>query len=802
MKGVIMAGGKGTRLRPLTCQLPKPMVPLVQKPVMEYSIDLLKKHGITEIAVTVQYLPDAIRDYFGDGSDFGVKLHYFEEDTPLGTAGSVKQAEDFLDEPFIVVSGDALTDFDLSEGIKFHQQKNSLVTIFMKKVECPLEFGVIMTNEEEEIIRFLEKPSWSEVFSDTVNTGIYIMNPEVFSFINKDVATDFSKDVFPKLLEKQGCLYGFSAMGYWSDIGNLTQYRQAQLDILNREVKADIGGTEISPGVWVGEHVVIEDGVIVEGPVSIGNHSIIRQGARIGPHTVVGGDSTISNRASLKRSVLWNSAYVGDDSELRGATVCHDVTFGMKSMVYEDAVIGHHCTIGEEASIQPSIKLWPHKVIKGETIIHQSVVWNEPTGGQPHLKGHRAIGVANIEMTPEQATKLGAGFGSLLKPKDTVFLAGDNHPFSRLLKISVAQSLQATGIHVVDLGETMLPVLRYALEKEAVNGGIYVRMSKRKQNKQAIIEFYDEAGLPISSSTHRELDQSIAFSSFRRVAFDYVGSYSLLTTYEQSYFNELLKTVNVEQISKRSWNVLLHTEKAQEQAVVTSILQKLGCHVTVAPPFGVEKFRQQVKKSDADIGMIIGETGEFMTLITEQGEIVTEEEQLSLYVYMQLRQGTKKQIAIPLFGGPSLEEMAVSFDTELIRTKGTARAMMEAEETVQMYLYDSLYALTHVLDLLTAEREKLSDQLQKLPTEIMYKEEVACRTEKKGVVMRKLMESFTGKEVELIDGMKIRHQEGGWTFIVPDQDQPTFTIYAQAKEEIQAKELANEYVEQINRFKQ
>ncbi|MBP3951248.1 nucleotidyltransferase family protein [Bacillus sp. YZJH907-2] len=231
MKGVILAGGKGTRLRPLTSSMPKPMVPLMQKPVMQYSIELLKKHGITDIAVTVHYLPEVIRDYFGDGSDFGVRLTYFEEFTPLGTAGSVKQAETFLDEPFVVISGDALTNFNLKEGIDFHQSRNSLVTVFMKEVDNPFSFGVIQTNQHNQIIRFLEKPKVSECFSNTVNTGIYIMDPSIFSHMQEKVQLDFSLDVFPRVIDS-GQLYGYHANGYWSDIGTLKQYHQAQHDWL------------------------------------------------------------------------------------------------------------------------------------------------------------------------------------------------------------------------------------------------------------------------------------------------------------------------------------------------------------------------------------------------------------------------------------------------------------------------------------------------------------------------------------------------------------------------------------------
>ena len=197
MKAVIMAGGEGTRLRPLTCNRPKPMVPIVNKPVMEHIIELLKKYELADVAVTLQYLPDMIKDYFGDGKEFGINLRYYVEDKPMGTAGSVKNAEEFLDDTFIVISGDALTDIDLKKAIDFHFSKGSIATLVLKKVDIPLEYGVVVTDENGRITRFLEKPSWGEVFSDTVNTGIYILSPEVLGYFNKNEMFDFSKDLFP-----------------------------------------------------------------------------------------------------------------------------------------------------------------------------------------------------------------------------------------------------------------------------------------------------------------------------------------------------------------------------------------------------------------------------------------------------------------------------------------------------------------------------------------------------------------------------------------------------------------------------
>ena len=218
MKAVIMAGGEGARLRPLTCDRPKPMVPLMDKPMMEYIVELLAAHNLQDLAVTLQYLPEQIQDHFGEQSPAGTKFSYFLEDKPLGTAGSVKNAASFLDDTFMVISGDCLTDIDLTAAIEFHRRKKALVTIVLTPQENPLEYGVVMVNDEGRIIRFLEKPGWGEVFSDTVNTGIYILEPEVLDYIPPGKKFDFSRDLFPLLMEEGRPLYGCVLPGYWCDI--------------------------------------------------------------------------------------------------------------------------------------------------------------------------------------------------------------------------------------------------------------------------------------------------------------------------------------------------------------------------------------------------------------------------------------------------------------------------------------------------------------------------------------------------------------------------------------------------------
>src|SRR5262245_48735047 len=253
MKAVVMAGGEGTRLRPLTSNQPKPMVPVVGKPCMEHILELLRRYGFDEVIVTLACLPQAIQSYFGDGDSIGIPVEYSLEETPLGTAGSVRQAARRLDDTFLVISGDALTDVDLRRLVDFHREREAAVTIGLKAVDNPLDFGIVVTGEDGRIERFLEKPSWGQVFSDTINTGIYVLDPEVLRHVPEGKPFDFSKELFPLLLEMGRPMYGLPLDGYWQDIGNLDQYRQANFDALDERVGLTIPGIRLRGNIWIGD---------------------------------------------------------------------------------------------------------------------------------------------------------------------------------------------------------------------------------------------------------------------------------------------------------------------------------------------------------------------------------------------------------------------------------------------------------------------------------------------------------------------------------------------------------------------
>lgn len=373
MKAVIMAGGKGTRLRPLTSNQPKPMIPIANKPCMEHIVNLLKRHGFEDILVTVGFMPEAIQDYFGDGSDWEVNIEYSVEDEPMGTAGSVKLAEDRLSERFVVVSGDALTDADLAKAVAFHEDRGAEATLVLQEVDDPSEFGIVVVDDEGRVERFLEKPDPEEVFSYTANTGIYVLEPSVLEDMPAGEEYDFADDLFPKLLDADRPVYGYvTEKPYWEDIGNIGQYMDAQKAVLNGEVRGvRPPGEEVREGVYLGQGVEVEGQL--EGPVALGDNVRVASGARVGPHSVIAPGVSISSGASVVRSTLAEDSVVGQDAELDGALVGRSCDIRAEVRLLEGSAIGDNVEVGEKATVEAGVSVFPDKSVDGGATVDEDI---------------------------------------------------------------------------------------------------------------------------------------------------------------------------------------------------------------------------------------------------------------------------------------------------------------------------------------------------------------------------------------------------------------------------------------------
>jgi mannose-1-phosphate guanylyltransferase/phosphomannomutase len=767
---------------------------------MAYTIDLLRRTGIQEIGVTLQYMPDVIRHYFGDGLEHGVRMQYFEETSPLGTAGSVKNAASFLDETFIVISGDALTDFHLADAIRCHKQKGGLATIVLTRVETPLEYGVAITEPDGRILRFLEKPSWGEVFSDTVNTGIYIFEREILDFIPDDLEFDFSKDLFPLLMNNGHDLYGYVADGYWSDIGNLAQYRQTQFDMLEGRVHVDIHGQRVAPRVWIGQGVRMADDVVLEEPCYIGRETAVGAGVQIGPYTVIGEGNVLHAGASLKRTVIWNHNYVGEGVELRGATVCSATSLESHAACFEGAVVGDACTIGAKAVVKPQVKLWPQKRVQEGVTAHTSLIWGEKL--EKHLFGTLGVqGICNVDMTPDFAGKLASAYGATLPFGARIAISSDDDLFSSLIKRAFAAGLHSAGVHTVDGGSITTPMLRYAVRMRETQGGVHVRRIGAPGDDRLLIEFVDAMGLNLEKGVERKIENAFYQEDFRRANSRHIGHGEQYSYMREEYVADLLREVEREGIRRERFRLVVQYDPSTLCDIVPELLEELGCTAQVLETNSSAKGELQAMAASGQFqfGVRLDGNGERIALVTEKGTMIEDDLLLALQVLVHFSSG-RREVAVPVTAPTIVELLAEQFGGTVVRTKANPRSLMEPMQAEPFpMLFDALYTLVRVMGAMAKSGMTLSELIEGIPHFHILRCEVPCPWEEKGKVMRLLIEETKGETVELLDGIKV-FTEGGWTLILPDSDGPLFQVYAQGTTKQRAEELAGVFADKIRDY--
>jgi mannose-1-phosphate guanylyltransferase/phosphomannomutase len=823
MKAVIMAGGKGTRLRPLTCNRPKPMVPIVNRPMMEHIVYLLKKHRFDDIMVTLFYLGESIENYFGDGREFGLRMRYFNEEQPLGTAGSVKSIEPCLNETFLVISGDALTDIDLEAAIRFHRERQATATLILTKVDNPLEYGVVITEPDGRVKRFLEKPGWGEVFSDTVNTGIYILEPKVLGYCKVGEVFDFSKDLFPLLLAGKEPLYGYVAPGYWSDIGNLEQYRQAHYDALTGKVRVSIPGREIRPGIWVGESVEIDSEAQIEAPVLLGNYCRIKPKARLGEFTVLGDYGIVQEEASIKRGILWDHCYLGPYGAIRGAVLCHHSHLKGKNTLFEGAVLGEGVSLGVKATIKPQVKVWPNKIIDSGATLNDSLIWAKKSSKS--LFGNSGIcGTANQEITPELAAKLGAVFGAHLKPGAQCVVSSDDFNAARVLKRAAVAGLLASGSGVYDLGTMAIPITRYALVALGAGGGIHLRIDPQDA-EGILLEFLDSQGLNIDKSTERALENQYSSEDFPRAAAGAMGEVTFVPQLVEGYLRGLITPETAAIIAAARFRIVVADEPGSLAMILPVVFEELHCQVihghkpeklpvttprTLRELLGsLTRVSETVKQTRADLGVIVDNDAERLILVDNRGEILKEELLTALLSYLLLKyQPENITVPVQVTAPHTIEKLAREFRGKVIRTKANPRSLMEQEAQKKLFpalngqtsyhpQFDALFSLVKVLELLAREKLTLAEAKLLIPPVERSYQEVDCPWEEKGRIMRNLFEENQERRLELTDGLKVYH-DAGWTLVLPDAEEPIFRIYAEANTSEEADALTRMYMDRIS----
>ena len=346
MKAILLVGGKGTRLRPLTLHTPKPIVPIFNRPFLHYQIDLLKQvPEIDEIILSLNYQPRRIEDVFGDGASAGIKIRYVVEPAPLGTGGAVRYAGDTLTDSVVVFNGDVLTQVDLAAVLRLHRERKARATIVLTGVDNPSAYGLVETDPAGNIQRFIEKPKPEEITTNYINAGIYVLEPETFDRIPKDTPWSIERSFFPSFIERRETFVAYRYDGYWIDIGTPEKYLQVHRDIMDGRYLTPPFAGEPALHVYRAEDVRVEDGAVIEGPAFLDTGTVVRKGARVGPYSVLGHGCLVEEDAAVEGSILWAMSRVGQEATLRGV------------------VAGRHVHIGRGATVSPGVVLGDKAVV-------------------------------------------------------------------------------------------------------------------------------------------------------------------------------------------------------------------------------------------------------------------------------------------------------------------------------------------------------------------------------------------------------------------------------------------------------
>jgi mannose-1-phosphate guanylyltransferase/phosphomannomutase len=799
---------------------------------MEHIVELLRGHGLEDVIVTVAFLPQAIRSYFGDGESLGVNIEYSVEESPLGTAGSVRLASGKLDDTFVVISGDALTDVNLQKIVDFHGKHGAAVTIGLKSVENPLEFGIVVTDDEGRIERFLEKPSWGQVFSDTINTGIYVLEPEVLRHIPTDRAYDFSKELFPLLLEMGRPLYGYVFDEYWQDIGNLEQFRQANFDALDGAVELNIPGIRLRGNVWLGEGVELDDLEQIEAPAFVGNYSRIAAGATVAPYSVLSASVTLREQARTSRSIVDASTYIGRSAVIEGAIIGRSCDIGSHVLVQEGAAIGDEVSLGTQSVIHPGVRIYPFKEVETGAQVTESVIWE--TRATTRLFGRDGVsGLINVDVTPEIAVRLAAALGTALKRGSRVVCSRDAPPGCRMIKRAMIAGLNSTGVDVSDLRVLPAAVNRHLLKTESFDAGFHVGVSYTDP-EVVEIRFFEYPGIQLTASMQKEIEKHFTRFELRRAAHNAIGSVSYPARVRETYAQDLVGILDRTAIRERGYRIVVDYGYSAASYVLPLVLgplrvEAISAHAFVADAAvaGSATLRESIGQAKrlvpavgADLGAVFDRAAERLFLIDEEGREIPVEQTLLLFLRLLGSNGRRGKLAFPITVTSEVDRMVKGSDLEIVRTPANLAELTQiaAQDDVVfagalgggyvfpdfLPAYDGVASLCKLLELLAPERRPVSELVGELPVSTLVHRQLPCPWAMKGLVMRVLSERLRDRKLDLTDGIKV-FEKRGWAQVLPDPDEPVVHIYAEGKtrEDSEALEVElHELVEEIMQTEQ
>jgi mannose-1-phosphate guanylyltransferase/phosphomannomutase len=808
---IVLAGGFGTRIRPLSANRPKPMLPVVNRPILERVLRHLAANGLHEAVVVTYHDPTKVRDAFADGSELGMRLHYYQSDQDFGTGGAVVRGATVVEsERYLVVSGDVLCSFRFGELAAAHERAGAGLTIALTRVPNPLQLGIVIVDNDSRVRRFLEKPTWGEVFSDTVNAGIYMVERAVLAEAPPIEAFDFSGDFFPRLLEAGTPLHGHVMAGYWRDIGDPESYLAAHRDFF-------VGALEIAPPgsqrmvgrhpVWIEGDADVDASVDVRGAVIIGPGCVVRAGVRL-EDVVLGPGTVVGEGAELRRAVTWSGAVIGAHARVEGSVLCDRVRIGDATVIEAGAVIADDTALGREVRVKEGIRIWPAKVVEDYAVVHANLVYADRWRTSAFEEG-AVTGLTNLELTPEVAARLGAAYGTLLPPASTILTARDAHPAARMLRRAFVGGVGSTGVNVVDLGMLPVPVMRHKLETFGEVGGVSFQQVLGARGMTSI-RFFAEQGIDISTSFAKSVERVFMREEFRRAPHQEVGVIFEHPRLVDFYVESYLRALEVDAIRTRRFKLVVDNSHSAAVVVLPRLLAELGCDVVSLNAHtegshealldsemtqAQQRLGTIVAALDSDLGVWLHPGAERLALVDRRGVLWRDMDLAALTIAAVAAAGLPPcEVALPVYSPGTFARTLTAAGHSARETLSAPRAMTEASHRrgVQLatagegdvifprfhHAPDALFAIGAILELLARADRSLEQLAEHVPAVPVARAAVACPMERKGEVMRRFVESVHGGKISFLEGVKVT-TESGWVLLRPDRVAPRLHLHAE-----------------------
>ncbi|MBR5949090.1 MAG: NTP transferase domain-containing protein [Clostridia bacterium] len=795
MKAIIMAGGEGRRLRPLTCTMPKPMAPLLNRPIIDQAMDLLKKHGFNEVCFTLRYMGEAIKTHIGGGEEWGISCSFSDPGRDIGTAGSVRFALDAggrgEDEAVLILSGDGLTDIDLTALVSAHEKSGAAASIVLTRVAEPSEYGVAVTDENGFIERFIEKPEPSCVFSDYANTGVYVLSKEALELIPRDTPFDFSKDLFPLMMEHGLKLFGYKSEAYWCDIGDIDQYRRAQRDMLDGRI-AFKTLAQCENGVYIEPNARLSPSVKLIPPCYIGSGALIAEGAVIGSHSVIGSGAVVEQGASIKRSIVLERAYIGANSELREAVVCENAWIEHSAMLFSGSIVGAGTHIGAGATLLPNAAVWPQKQVETGGSIEHSLIWGE-TARRAEFIGGRVRGNAARLLTPETALRLGASYASLLLDKLPAKLAvcTDGESVSVMLKQAVLSGVVSQGVDAASVAPCSSSCFAFTVSRAIFTGGIYIVADGERG---AELVFLDENGCEADGETVRSLKAAFMLGEKKPRLGAELGLITGMNGMEEAFEHWLMEGVERKLLMEHVKTLRISADK-QRASTLARLLLRLG--------WCVEESRERDKlslSSDENTLCVLIDERDMLSLAV--GE-TTADAQLILAVLAEyaLEKG-ETSLVLPASLHEAYKEHLEKKGVRAVYAREEAPELMR--ETVKRGFKKSLHlpeAAVLTLCELFADGS-LVRRLEALPKVFSKTAEVETSRRETGRMLREIFDAARGELQTSVDGLRLR-RDTGWVIVKPlRSERAVFRIVAGSLNSEYAEELCDIYEKKLRRLRE